>query len=452
MKNDTPAKKRPRPDDWVTALVADRNGEIFELEGYAAVGMAGSDLAPLRCSQTLVMPRGSELMLLPDRRPVVYHIMRRKMEVLSENPFAPGEPIFPVAAFNSPGYVASRVAAYEEAAGADFLPLFSYGAVGWHGGGFRSAVIRVDREPRQDLRYMKMEDVAAGVETMRKRLPGNRLARHLETCALTYGCPAGKNFFLGRFEAPLPTAQRCNARCLGCLSLQSGNTIHHSQERIGFTPSPEEIAAVALIHIERVENAVVSFGQGCEGDPLTAAETIIPAIRLIRSRTAKGTINMNTNGSRPRTLARLFDAGLDSIRISLNSVRKPCYLAYFRPRGYRFEDVLEGIDLALDRNRFVAVNYLNLPGFTDTPQEADALLQFLQKRPIGMIQWRNLNFDPQRYLQAMRQAAPQGRPMGMRRLLKRVRRRFPGLMFGYFNPPRERFQRRFRAPSEVGTA
>lgn len=161
---------------------------------------------------------------------------------------------------------------------------------------------------------------------------------------------------------------------------------------------------------------------------------------------------MNTNGSRPRTLARLFDAGLDSVRISLNSVRKPCYLAYFRPRGYRFEDVLEGIDLALDRNRFVAVNYLNLPGFTDTPQEAEALLQFLQQRPIGMIQWRNLNFDPQRYLQAMRQAAPQGRPMGMRRLLKRVRRRFPELMFGYFNPPRERFQRRFRAPSEVGTA
>ena len=162
MKNDTPAKKRPRPDDWVTALVADRNGEIFELEGYAAVGMAGSDLAPFRRSQTLAMPRGSELMLLPDRRPVVYHIMRRKMEVLSENPFAPGEPIFPVAAFNSPGYVASRVAAYEEAAGADFLPLFSYGAVGWHGGGFRSAVIRVDREPRQDLRHMKWKTLPPG--------------------------------------------------------------------------------------------------------------------------------------------------------------------------------------------------------------------------------------------------------------------------------------------------
>jgi pyruvate-formate lyase-activating enzyme len=450
MPSDISAKKRPRPGDWVTALVADRSGEIFELDGYAAVGMAGSDLEPLTRGETLVMPHGSELMLLPERRPVVYHITRRRVEVLSENPYAAGEPIFPVAVFNSPGYVISRVAAYEEAAGADFLPLFSYGAVGWQGGGFRSAVIRVDREPRQDLRRMKMEDVAAGVEAMRKHLPGNRLVRHLETCALSYGCPAGKNFFLGRFEAPLPTAQRCNARCLGCLSLQTENTVHHSQERIRFTPSPEEIAEVALTHIERVKTAVVSFGQGCEGDPLTAAETIIPAIRLIRSKTACGTINMNTNGSRPQTLARLFDAGLDSVRISLNSVRKSCYKAYFRPRGFRFEDVLEGIDLALDRRRFVAINYLNLPGFTDTPQEADALIQFLGKHPIGMIQWRNLNFDPQRYLQVMRQAAVPGRPMGMRRLLERVRRRFPELMFGYFNPPRERFPQRFRKQSETG--
>ena len=34
----------------------------------------------------------------------------------------------------------------------------------------------------------------------------NRLFRHLETCALTYGCPAAKNLFLCRYEAPLPTS------------------------------------------------------------------------------------------------------------------------------------------------------------------------------------------------------------------------------------------------------
>jgi len=423
----------------LTALVANGAGEIFELDGYAAVGMAGPLLTPLTVDQTLDLPYGSELMYLPDRKPVLLNIDTGKLETLQQNPYAPGEVIYPVAAFNSPGYVITRISAYHETRQSQFLPLFSYGAVGWHSDGFRSAVVLVDPEPRQDLRRMPREEVVAGVDQMRQQMPDNRLRAHLDRCALTYGCPAGKNFFLGRYEAPLPTSKQCNARCLGCLSLQQNSGIHHSQDRITFTPSAEEIAEVALAHISRVDNSIVSFGQGCEGDPLLASHVIEPAIRQIRSRTNRGTINMNTNGSLPDRLKPLFDAGLDSIRISMNSVRRECYDAYFRPRGYSFDDVLASIELALGRNKFVAINYLNCPGFSDTPGEADALSAFLQKLPINMIQWRNLNFDPVRYWKKMEAAAPPGEPMGMEILLQQVRDQFPNLKFGYFNPPREKF-------------
>jgi pyruvate-formate lyase-activating enzyme len=338
--------------------------------------------------------------------------------------------------------VITRISAYREASQSQFLPLFSYGAVGWHKNGFRSAVVLVDSEPRQDLRRMPREEVVAGVERMRQQMPDNRLRAHLDRCALTYGCPAGKNFFLGRYEAPLPTSKQCNARCLGCLSLQQNSGIHHSQDRITFTPSAKEIAEVALAHINRVDKSVVSFGQGCEGDPLLASHVIEPAIRQIRSQTTGGTINMNTNGSLPDRLTSLFEAGLDSIRISMNSVRRECYDAYFRPQGYRFDDVLASIELALDRKKFVAVNYLNCPGFSDTPEEADALAGFLQQFPINMIQWRNLNFDPVRYWKTMEAAAPPGEPMGMEILLQQIREQFPDLKFGYFNPPRESYKKR----------
>jgi pyruvate-formate lyase-activating enzyme len=274
---------------------------------------------------------------------------------------------------------------------------------------------------------------------MRKLMPANRLRAHLEKCALQYGCPAGKNFFLSRCEAPLPTARQCNARCLGCLSYQSRSGIPHSQDRIGFTPSAEEIAEVALTHIKRVKKSVVSFGQGCEGDPLLAADVIEPAIGLIRARTGRGTINLNTNAGLPQALRRLIDAGLDSIRVSMNSVREACYHAYFRPKGYRFADVLKSIELALQSGIFVAVNYLNCPGFTDTPREINALCRFLNRYPIQMIQWRNLNFDPLRYLKAMNRAARSGKPLGMQRLLEQIRREFPNLKYGYFNPPKEKF-------------
>ena len=420
----------------ISAVVANEKGEIFDLEGYAAVGMAGPDLSPLTQGGTIDLPYGSELMRLPDRVPILYDMETGEFEMLDKNPFQPDEDLYPVAAFNSPGHVVSSVCAYREKNHAEILPLFSYGAVGWHGDGFRSAAVLVDAEPRQDLRFMKQADVLQGVESMRGKLPGNRLRKHLERCALEYGCPAGKNFFLGRFEAPLPTARTCNAACLGCLSQQLDTDIPCSQERIGFTPEPGEIAGVALEHINQVENCVVSFGQGCEGDPLLAAAVIEPAIRMIRAETDLGTINMNTNGGLPDVMTKLLDAGLDSIRISMNSVREDTYLAYFNPKGYGFADVLKSIDLALSKGRHVAINYLNMPGFTDTVGELESLVAFIQAHPINMIQWRNLNFDPIRYWQVMGQDGREEPVKGIGAVLETIRERFPDVRHGYFNPPK----------------
>jgi len=155
---------------------------------------------------------------------------------------------------------------------------------------------------------------------------------------------------------------------------------------------------------------------------------------------------MNTNGSKPDILARLFDAGLDSMRISINSVRKECYEAYFRPSEYAFSDVVEGIDMAIQRGKFVSVNYLNCPGFTDTPEEVGMLTEFIKQHPINMIQWRNLNFDPLRYWKAMSEVASQGRPIGMKNVLRQIRKTFPSLKYGYFNPPKEMFGRKASEP------
>ena len=437
MPNDTPEN---RTANYITGVVANQAGEIFELDGYAAVGMAHSTLTPLTHQHTNNLPFGSELMYLPHRHPILLNLATNQLEVLAENPYVPGETLYPVAAFNSPGYITTLISAYEETGDCSLLPLFSYGAVGWFKGRFRSAVMRIDWERRQDLRLMPDKGIRDGIAQMRHQMPDNRLRAHLENCAMQYGCPAGKNFFLGRYEAPLPTAGNCNARCLGCLSKQDGDTIHISQERIAFTPTPEEIAQVALAHLNQVRRGVVSFGQGCEGDPLLAAHVIEPAIRMIRAHTGRGTINLNTNASRPDVLPKLIDAGLDSMRVSLNSVRKPCYEAYFRPRGYTFEGVLTSIDQAIDTGRFVSINYLNFPGFTDSPEEFAALTTFLTQHPVYMIQWRNLNFDPLNYWQTMAQVTAMGTPLGMPKILDHIRMDYPALKHGYFNPPKEKWR------------
>nr|NJM01815.1 radical SAM protein [Desulfobacula sp.] len=421
----------------LTAVGAAENGEIFDLEGYGAAGMSGETPFVLETADTVPMPHGSELMLLPHRRPLVYNLSENRFEILKKNPFAPKESIFPVAVFNSPGYVNRHFCAYDDTDITVPLPLFAYGAVGFGKGGFRSSALLVDAEPRQDLRLMPQKKILKGVKEMQKKYPGNRLMRHLESCALRYGCPAGKNFFLKRYEAPLPTSRVCNADCLGCISLQTTGNLSACQERISFTPTPEEIAELSLEHISTVDKAIVSFGQGCEGDPLMACAAIEPAVRLIREKTDRGTINLNTNAGLPDKVEALCRAGLDSMRVSLNSVRENCYTAYFRPRSYTFSDVLESIRAAKGLGKFVSINYLNCPGFTDSEKEAAAFLEFAGTTGIDMIQWRNLNFDPNHYFRIMKAVEDPGRPLGMETVMKRISERFPKLRHGYFNPPKK---------------
>ncbi|MBU3950861.1 MAG: radical SAM protein, partial [Proteobacteria bacterium] len=57
----------------LTAVVAGENGEIFDLEGYGAAGMSGESLFILTKTDSCDMPHGSELMMLPHRRPIVFN-------------------------------------------------------------------------------------------------------------------------------------------------------------------------------------------------------------------------------------------------------------------------------------------------------------------------------------------------------------------------------------------
>jgi pyruvate-formate lyase-activating enzyme len=157
-------------------------------------------------------------------------------------------------------------------------------------------------------------------------------------------------------------------------------------------------------------------------------------MRLMRQESSRGTINLNTNGSRPEEVEGLCKAGLDSIRVSLNSCRPDCYEAYFRPRGYGFEDLKRSIQIMKANGRFASINYFVLPGFTDQEEEFQALCQFIEQTGLDLIQMRNLNIDPQWVLEHMPEARKPGRAMGVRNLMTRLGERFPDLRFGYFNP------------------
>jgi len=156
----------------------------------------------------------------------------------------------------------------------------------------------------------------------------------------------------------------------------------------------------------------------------------------MRQETNRGTINFNSNGSMPDRVQLLCDAGMDSFRFSMNSVREDLYNLYYRPKGYGFTDVLRSVRCAKENDRFTMINYLVSPGVSDAPEEVEALLRFVADTGVDMIQLRNLSIDPDYY---NREMGVKGRGIGMYPLLQRLKREFPRLQFGYYNRTRENF-------------
>lgn len=412
-------------------LMADENGNVFEHPCLRMLGASGRAVRLPEPEETIPLPPGADLHILPGRYPIGWDPEAGREAVVEK---FEGNSVFAVSAFLPPAYTALLWSAFRKTPEAPVLPLFAYASVGWTEDGFVTNAFRVDPDTRQDLAgYPEDGTEDRNADEAVARSSGNRLLAHLAHCCRTYRCPAARNLFLGRFEAPLPTSPGCNSSCLGCISLQEGGEIASTQDRIQFVPTPEEIAEIAVPHLEQAPSPVVSFGQGCEGEPLTQTGVIEDAIRLIRSRTSAGTVNMNTNGSRPHDLEKLFEAGLDSVRISLNSAQKSLYELYFQPSGYTFEDIIKSMELGVRMGRFVSINYFVFPGLTDHENEAAALEKLLARTGIHMIQWRNLNIDPDLYMDTLGWKGNSG-GMGVLNLMDRIRGGFPELRFGYFNP------------------
>lgn len=409
-------------------VVADENGNIFDHPDLLLLCRRGDEWAQPRPDELIPLPEESELFLLPGRQAVGLDPESGETEVLEE---------LAVAAFISPGYTLAAHPAYVSQPDAPELPLFAYGAVGFAANRFYVCAKRVDEDPRQVFKGIQRGRVEREAKKLIAQYPNNRLMQHLmNNCVLRYACPAARNLALGRYEAPLPTSRVCNARCVGCISHQDKESgiCTAPQSRLTFTPSVDEVVEVMLHHgRNETQKPIYSFGQGCEGEPLTQADLLIAGIRRFRAEGGRGTVNLNSNASMPEAVIDLAEAGLSSLRASLNSARPEVYERYYRPNGYTFDHVRRSMTEAAARGVHVALNLLYFPGITDTEGEVDALIELIRTTGAHMVQLRNLNIDPESYPKLM-QGIHFGPSAGLNNFRKRLKRACPGLEFGYFNP------------------
>ena len=411
-------------------LYSDKKGTIYEHETAEPAFRTGRRFVRLDESEFIKLPYGSYMFSLPDRYPVTVN-KNEKFSVFKKDEY--GINSFAVSAFLASAYLRTYLPAYEKSDKSKSLPLWAYAGAAIIDNEFYVPAVRIDADVRSDpALHENHDELNEAIDRIVKLYPNNRLIKQLVVCSIQYGCLCARNFFLSRHEAPVPTSMKCNAICLGCLSHQNkASDFSASQPRLNFHPSPEEIAELILHHFNNADNPVASFGQGCEGEPLLRGDDLVRAVSLVRQKTSLGTLNINTNASKPEVIKNMIKEGLDSIRVSMNSPTPEYYNKYHQP-NYEPDDVYASLDAALSAGIFVSLNLFFMPGFTDATEEVESLFRLLDKFPVSMIQTRNMNIDPDYYFDKIE--FQDSEPIGIKNLLNLLEKKYPQIKLGYYNP------------------
>ncbi|MDD4169240.1 MAG: radical SAM protein [Desulfotomaculaceae bacterium] len=411
-------------------LFAGDDGRLYDHHTLRATGRTGDRFVELSGEDMEKLPAGASLVMVPGGVPVG---MTREgnFTALEYNPWTKGRS-WAVGALLPQGYTRTYLPSFTRSKRESVLPLLGYTAVACREGELYAAVRRTDDPEQWDPVHYDTAELPLLVKSKLAISPENSILRHLSHCALDYHCFTAQNIFYGRWEGGIPVSPACNARCLGCISLQPAECCPSPQARIGFSPDAAEVAEVAAPHLKNGEGAIISFGQGCEGEPSLAAGTIVRAMKLIRAATNRGTINMNSNGGYSAGVSDICCAGLDSIRVSIISAREDIYNAYYRPQSYSLADVRYSLKKAALLGVYTSLNLLVFPGLTDRAEEVAALVNLIEETGVKMVQLRNLNIDPDLLFQHLPSAEEDllGIP-GLIELLQKV----PGLKVSNFSHP-----------------
>ncbi|WP_276357849.1 radical SAM protein [Cohnella caldifontis] len=413
-------------------VYADEKGNVFDHPEWHGIARSGGDLVELLEDELIPLPAGATLVGLPGTRAIGMDPETGEMQAMPAGYQAVG-------ALLPQGFTRLYVPGYLKLDKSQLFPLFGYTAVVWKEDGFYVAADPTDDPEPWNPENCDRKELEIEVDRLLKAYPDNQLYRHLSNCALEYECLTASNTFLRRLEGAVPVSFACNAGCFGCISEQPDDSGFPSpQTRLKFKPSVEDVTAIMLEHLRAAPDAIISFGQGCEGEPSTQARTIIEAIRRVRAVTKDGYININTNAGLTDHIRAITDAGLDLMRVSTISALDDHYNAYYKPRGYTLANVEKSLRYAADQGVYTSINYLVLPGVTDREEEIEAMIGFARRTGLKLIQMRNLNIDPDAYLSLIPPA--QGEIYGMKAMLDICKRELPDVAIGSYThvPPTRR--------------
>ena len=396
----------------LSAVHTDRSGRVYVSAECTAAGFDGASTVPLE--RWLPLPLGATLAPLA-----------READGLDRHGRARGlgRDRWALGAVLPPGYVRALYPAYRPTT--DPISGEPSAAVGADENG-ALAVAAILTDPAAVLHTVtEPATLAQRVAEVLRASSGNRLLRQLARCARESGCADARAIFLGTGRGSLPIgAIRSTAASLlpsedsdpVDLLLRRGLERATPAEPAAFRPTAIEIAEVAIRHLEQ-GGTMVSFGRACDGEPLVAVRLVEDAVARIREATKRGTIHLETDGTRPQALRRVLDAGVDAVTVRLETGRA----------NLRRESLLAAARAGASLALAIPVR----PGWTDTQAEVDALESLLASLPGGLLIFRDAPGDPR----ATPRPATLGAPLGIGVALARLRDDAPRFRMAAFAEP-----------------
>ncbi|BFH65822.1 radical SAM protein [Paenibacillus azoreducens] len=409
-------------------VYADEKGNVFDHPSLYGLARSGDMIVEILEDELIPLPDGATLVGLPNTRAIGMDPETGEMMSMPSDAQAVG-------ALLPQGFTRLCLPGYVKTDKEYKLPLFGYSAVVWKDGRFYTTARLSDDPEKWNPLNCDLKELKLGVKRLIEKYPNNRLYEHLSNCALGYECLTASNTFLNRWEGAVPVSYSCNAGCFGCISEQPDDSgFVAPQTRMNFKPTVEELVQIMLEHL-KTPDSIISFGQGCEGEPSTQAKIIIEAMREVRSVTDMGYININTNAGLTDFIRGIVDAGLDLMRVSTISALDDHYNAYYKPRKYTLANVEKSLKYASDQGVYTSINYLIFPGVTDREEEIEAMIEFVRRTGLKLIQMRNLNIDPESYLELIPPA--KGDILGMKQMIEIFQAELPDVVIGSYThvPP-----------------
>ncbi|GAC1696840.1 MAG: hypothetical protein NVS9B6_04410 [Candidatus Limnocylindrales bacterium] len=368
----------------LTAIHTDRTGRIVVAADYGAAAQAGG---PARAFELgIPLPPHARVVPLPDRDALGIDRQGR--------PRSLGAGRWAVAAILGPGHLRTRLPACTGRDDAGPLEAQGYAAVAaGSDGGLVVAAVPTGESPAPVAPTEVL--LAAAITAGLRAHPSSAALRQLARRAREHEDAGSAALFLGQGDGPLPVA---------------GDRI-----------TAADLAEIAIAHLA-AGGAGVTFGLAGDPDPLARPRVVADAASRIRLAVPTARIAVRSNAAAAAAIARVAEAGVDTLVVSLASARPETYERLHPARDIRWPEVRGGIRQAVASGLSVTIELLVLPGLTDRAEEADALVALLRELPSGSaIRLRDLAADP--YL--LLRANPGSEPLGIEVFLARLRAEAP---------------------------